>query len=248
MKKDLKILLGLIFLLIIINYPFLDSALTGFIGEGNFDEFETGIVSRVIDGDTVEINNESVRLLGINSPERGEEGYFEAKEFMEEKALNEEVKIYFEKRKYDKYYRKLGYIYFNGENLNLESVREGYSNFYFPDGKTRRYNSFKEAWEECLSLEKNLCEKSVYWGCINTKILGENLIIKNICSDLDLYKWSVKDEGRKNFVFGSGEKIGLGEEIMLTPEDFGENYVWTKTGDSIFIRDDENKLVYWESW
>lgn len=248
MEKNVKILLSLIFILGVINYPFLDNVLTGFVGEGIFEEYEEGRVQRVVDGDTVEINNESVRLLGINSPERGERGYLGAKEFLEDRVLNESVKIYFENRKYDRYYRKLGYIYFDEKNVNLESVREGYSNIYFPDGKTKRYSSFKEAWKECLLLEKNLCEKSDYWGCLDVEIKGDNLWIKNNCNLLELEGWSIKDEGRKKFVFSSNKILDAEEEIVLTPEDFEKDYVWTESGDSIFIRDNENKLVYWESW
>lgn len=243
MKRDVKILLALVFLLILINYPLLDSFLIK-----AFEESEEGKVTRVIDGDTVEINNESVRLLGINSPERGEEGYEEAKDFMEEKVLNETVKIKFSSEKYDRYYRKLGYIFYSGENVNLESVREGYSNFYFPSGKDKYYSSFVDAWEECLSSERNLCEKSEYWNCFSIEIKGDNLWIKNNCNRLDLEGWSVKDEGRKKFVFTSETTLEKGEEIVLTPEDFGKDYVWTKTGDSVFIRDNDNLLVYWESW
>ena len=75
-KKQIFLLVALIILLFGINYSFLDSAVINFLNEG-----ENVIVERVIDGDTVIINNESVRLLGINSPERGEFYYEEAKNF-----------------------------------------------------------------------------------------------------------------------------------------------------------------------
>ena len=88
MKKE--VLIGLFVLLITINYSFLDPLLINAL-----EDYEIGVVSRVIYGDTVEINNESVRLLEINSPKRGEKRYEEAKQFLEEKILNENV----EKRK-----------------------------------------------------------------------------------------------------------------------------------------------------
>ena len=40
-------------------------------------------VTRIIDGDTIEVGNNTVRLLGINSPEKGEIGYNEAKAFLQ---------------------------------------------------------------------------------------------------------------------------------------------------------------------
>ena len=46
------------------------------------------IVTRVIDGDTIEINNSyKIRLSGINTPEIGECYYQEAKEFLSKLTL-----------------------------------------------------------------------------------------------------------------------------------------------------------------
>jgi len=117
MKKGLVILISLILVLFVVNYSFLDSLLINF-----FDEDEVVIVGRVIDGDTIVIENISVRLLGINSPERGEPYYEKAKEFLEERILNKTVRLKFGKEKYDKYDRLLVYVFVDGENVNLELV------------------------------------------------------------------------------------------------------------------------------
>jgi hypothetical protein len=78
--------------------------------------------------------------------------------------------------------------------------------------------------------------------------LDEKVILENICSeDIYLEDWSIKDEGRKKYVF-SGIVLERGEKVIITNEDFNETYVWTKSGDSIFVRDKENKLVYFESY
>jgi len=68
-RRNLYILLiFLIFILFIINYSFLDKKIEEFLIEG-----KEAIIERVIDGDTIVIENKtSVRLLGINSPEKGE--------------------------------------------------------------------------------------------------------------------------------------------------------------------------------
>ena len=51
-------------------------------------------VIRVIDGDTIEIDNGNiVRLLGIDSPEQGECYYSEAKEELTELVLEEEIRM-----------------------------------------------------------------------------------------------------------------------------------------------------------
>jgi hypothetical protein len=50
--------------------------------QGQADCFR-GIVTEIVDGDTIDINNMRVRLTLINTPERGEVGYTEAIDFVE---------------------------------------------------------------------------------------------------------------------------------------------------------------------
>jgi len=250
-KKGWFIVIGICLILFIINYDFLDSLV-----EKGLSDSETGIVERVIDGDTIEVGNNTVRLLGINSPEKGEIGYNEAKAFLEEKILGKEVKLIFGIEKYDKYYRELAYVYLGKENFCLESVREGYSNIYFPTEESRsskEFNLFNSAWTDCLEKEKGLCEKSKNKcaNCIKVSDLNlktQEIKIKNFCSfNCDISKWSVKDEGRKKYIFGN--KILSGKaEIILDSEDFKEDYVWTSSGDSFFIRDSFDKLVSWGTY
>jgi len=65
MKKEKIILLLLFLTLFIINYSFLDSALVK-----AFQDYEMGIVDRVIDGDTVVLEGiGKARILGIDTPE-----------------------------------------------------------------------------------------------------------------------------------------------------------------------------------
>ena len=52
------------------------------------------LVSRVIDGDTFELcSGETARLLCVDTPEKGEEGYEEAKVFLEDLILYKEVRL-----------------------------------------------------------------------------------------------------------------------------------------------------------
>jgi endonuclease YncB( thermonuclease family) len=88
-------------------------------------------VSRVIDGDTFELEGgEKVRLICIDTPETGENGYEEAKNFLI--GLIENKTIILEKDVSDKdaYGRLLRYVYLNesGEGLfvNKEIVRAGF--------------------------------------------------------------------------------------------------------------------------
>ncbi|MCL4419217.1 hypothetical protein M1146_03895 [Patescibacteria group bacterium] len=60
-----------------------------------------------------------------------------------------------------------------------------------------------------------------------------------------LKNWEIKDEGRKKFIFGNFI-LEKNREIKITAEDFNEEYVWTETGDTLFLRDEEGKLVLWK--
>ncbi|HEY7227198.1 MAG TPA: thermonuclease family protein [Nitrososphaeraceae archaeon] len=50
--------------------------------EGNADCFE-GIITEVVDGDTLDVNNVRIRLSLVNTPEVNEAGYSDAKHFTE---------------------------------------------------------------------------------------------------------------------------------------------------------------------
>ncbi len=96
-------------------------------------ELWSGYVKNVLDGDTIDVSFntcgiQGVRLMGINAPEIGEEGYEEAKEFLNETCMWEEVKLDVDdKVQYDLYYRILAVVYANETNLNEKMVREGYA-------------------------------------------------------------------------------------------------------------------------
>lgn len=69
-------------------------------------------VSKVIDGDTFETESTlTVRLLGINAPNRGERNYEEAKEYLSDLIGGEEVTLEYDKYQDDKYGRILAYVW-----------------------------------------------------------------------------------------------------------------------------------------
>mgnify|MGYP001596981145 FL=1 len=234
-KKDIKILIVLLIALLILNYPFLDDKLKSFLNVK-----EQIHVDRIIDGDTIESNETSIRLLGINTPERGELYYNEAKAFLESKIFNKTVSLEFGKERYDKYNRTLAYVFLDNKNINIELVENGFANYYFPAGKDRHYPEFTQAWEMCINNNVNLSEASTNpcAQCIN--IVGSNRLVNNCNFSCDISGWKIKAEGRNNTIF-QGKILGSGEEIPFKLE-------LTETGDTIFLWDDKGKLVVWKSY
>jgi len=254
-NKEIILLISLILLFFIANYSWMDNYVGRIFENINREDFT---VKRVIDGDTIVVGNDThVRLFGINTPEKGEKYYKEAKEFVNKSLYNKT--IFIESFGKDKYYRELGIVFFEEENFNAKMIELGFANAYILDDKQYE-NVFREAWEKCVSSGKNLCEKSKdkCADCVELKELDidtQKVSLNNKCSfDCDLTGWEIKDEGRKKFTFN---KFILGKNkemsvIIGNKTDTnnvlyweGEDYVWTSTGDTLFLRDDEGKLVIW---
>jgi micrococcal nuclease len=256
-KRDVFFLIVLVLLLFAINYRFLDNKVIEFL-----EESDIGIVERVVDGDTAIINGNSTRLLGINTPERGEKYYQEAKDFLTNLTLNKTVKLEYIGERYDKYGRVLAYIILNGKNINIDLVRKGFANLYIYNSD-KYTNELKQAWNECIENNKYLCEKSQTQcsKCIELKELNvktQTLVLYNNCSfNCNLNGWSIKDEGRKKFVFNdftlnSKKQISVIVGNKTNTDDVlywhDEEYVWTSGGDALFLRDGEGKLVLWRNY
>lgn len=118
-------------------------------------------VTNVVDGDTLDLNiSERVRLSGINTPERGECYYQEAKDRLAELTLNKEVYIEKDISNTGKYGRLLRYIYVDDFSVNAFLVKYGYARVYDKyQNDTKRYFELKE-------YEKYAKNKSLgVWNC-----------------------------------------------------------------------------------
>jgi len=83
-------------------------------------------VTRVIDGDTFEIySGETIRLLCVDTPEKNQQGYEEAKLFLESLILNKEVNLTSSLTDKDIYDRLLRYVHINNQFVN-KLVLENY--------------------------------------------------------------------------------------------------------------------------
>jgi micrococcal nuclease len=95
-------------------------------------KIRNGEVVYVEDGDTLDISPvegayiQRIRLVGVNTPERDEPRYNEAKEFVKEMCLGKEVSFDVDDCKpYDEYHRILAVVYVDEINLNAELVKRG---------------------------------------------------------------------------------------------------------------------------
>ena len=123
---------------------------------------ELKYVSKVIDGDTITLDNgEKVRLIGIDTPERGECYYKEAKLRLTELVLNKNIELEKDITNRDKYKRLLRYIYIENNSINNILVEEGYAKAYYYPPDIKDYQIFKQSeklakknslgiWKDCV--------------------------------------------------------------------------------------------------
>ena len=104
---------------------------------------ERAVCTQVVDGDTIYLDNgEKVRLVGVNTPERGVEGYIASKNFVQKLCLNKEVGLDIDDSKHnDKYGRTLAVVIVEGKNLNEMLLKEGLAEImYMPPSEFYPYD------------------------------------------------------------------------------------------------------------
>ena len=103
----------------------------------------TGLCYHVVDGDTIDVEGVGrVRLVGVNTPERGEPGYQSATDFVKSMVEGKVVGLDIDDAKhYDKYDRTLAVVYIDNINLNQELLKRGYAEImYIPPSEFNPYS------------------------------------------------------------------------------------------------------------
>jgi len=87
-----------------------------------------GTVTRIIDGDNLELNNgKSIRLYDINCPEKGQKFSKEAIDLSTKLTLNNQIRLDYQPNyQTDRWNRLLAYVFINNTFLNEQLVRQGF--------------------------------------------------------------------------------------------------------------------------
>jgi endonuclease YncB( thermonuclease family) len=216
----------------------------------NHETRKTILVTRVIDGDTFKSEDENFRLVNINTPEKSEKGYEEAKQFL---LQFENKTIEIEELSTDKYGRTLVKAYNKGY-INLQIIQEGLGKkFLVQDSET---SLFDEAEKSAVEKEKGLWEKSTLFGCLETEVFPskEFLKITSRCGTLNIKDFIVADESRKSYKFPdvsilevnlhSLEGIDNGTDLFWN----SKSNIWNNDRDTAYMFDSEGLLVYHDSY
>jgi micrococcal nuclease len=140
---------------------------------GQSDHDATATVTRVVDGDTVEISPSveglsTVRLIGVDTPEThsGTQPYGpEASDFTRQRLEGKEVSLELDVEKVDPYGRLLAYVYLpDGEMFNETLVEEGYAQVATFPPNVKYQDHFLQAQREAREANRGL------WGLSATEL------------------------------------------------------------------------------
>lgn len=88
--------------------------------------YDPTAVRYIIDGDTFVLNNgDIIRLQGIDTPEQGDINYDKAAYELQNKLIGKKLTL--EGTEDDIYGRKVRFVFADGNNVNIEMVREGWA-------------------------------------------------------------------------------------------------------------------------
>ena len=230
-------------------------------------------VSYVIDGDTVEVNEEErVRYIGMNTPESGRPFFSEATEANKRLVNKKEVKLEFDVQIQDKYGRTLAYVWIGNIMVNLELVCQGYANVYTFPPNVKYAELFLKAEQDAREHQRGLWMLSEIFppgvikivninadapGNDNENKNGEWVEIKNQGENsINMTNWTLKDEANHIYTFGdftlasgksvfiySGCGIDTQEKLYWQCPEEGKYAIWNNTGDTAFLRDASGNLV-----
>ncbi len=234
-----RVLVFILIIILIYGFSVHFSRLTGKVAENIEYEKQSAFLLRVIDGDTIETDNGTIRLLGINTPEKGRH-YAELAFIYLKQFENSSIEILRDSEDTDKYDRKLRYVFYKNEFLNVEIVQKGFATtFMLSELK------YKEKFEKAedfakqnnLGLWKPSTDKCA--DCIKLVELNyteEFFVLKNSCNFDCAQNWYAKDDANHFFEI---DKISANKEQTFA----SKTKVWNNEGDRFFLRDFNGRLV-----
>jgi len=215
---------------------------------------EQNEVSRIIDGDTfVLATGEHVRMLHINTPEKGEHCYSEAKEKLSELILGKKVWLERDMQATDKYNRSLRYVYLDNESaesVNEMMVENGFAVTYVLLPNTKYKDRIFEEEERAIGNKAGCLwqNQSEFMNCVRVVELktcceGDYVVLANVCGDINLSGWAMQDESRSRYSFSG--IIGKDSAIKITREGWDTTHecIWSDYINTLYMFDNNNGLV-----
>jgi len=240
----MKLIRILVFLLILNSF-----ILTGFLSQYTGKvvvntKIEYANLTRIIDGDTIDTSLGKVRLLGINTPEKNQKGYQEAKDFLQQ-FEGKEISLELTKEDIDKYNRKLRYLFYKDNFINKKILEYGFAHFYTYN-EDKYTDELRKTEEKAREKEIGIWEKSKE-ECAACIILiklsevdpGEYIILGNKCKiNCSLIGWTIDDDS-----YSHTRKLNNYIEAEQSARIDYNGSIWNDDGDSLYLRDERGFLA-----
>lgn len=170
------------------------------------NQIKNFLVTKIVDGDTVVIEGGiSVRLIGIDAPERGDCFFEQSKNELEEQILGKEIGFEKDVSETDKYGRLLRYLWFGdppaGGLVNEELVRDGFATVstFPPDVKYQE--RFLAAQQEARENKRGLWAPEV---CKAASGEDTGSPVLGVSQDRDCSDFKTQEEAQQFFLSQGG--------------------------------------------
>ncbi len=228
-------------------------------------------VTRHVDGDTFEVAiadpprgmraAERVRLMGIDTPERDEPLFAEARAHVERRAGAGPVYLAFDFRRRDQFDRLLAFVYLpDGTLLNAELLETGLAVVYRGDDLMYFLPEFEELEREARSRQLGVWEGRAGSGVIIVAIANhsrdEHVLLRNDGdAAVDVSGWRILDD--------DGDGVMIPARVVLAPGDslavgsgtgcvdthhpcrqLSTKNIWSNSGDVAELRDGRGTVVH----
>ncbi len=227
------------------------------------------LVTNVADGDTLELSSgQKVRLIGINTPEKNQPYFEEAKKSLEDLVLGKEVRVEKDVSEADSYGRILGYLYIGDIFVNQKMVEDGLAVVSTVPPDVAHVEEFLQAVEvakqKCVGIWEGLCSPTAS-SCVQISKINpygkekndEWIEFTNTCSTpQDISKFLVKDNSASNFYKFDAASVSAKTTVRLhsgcgvnTQKDYywkcpeQHSFIWNNDTDRAYLFDSTGKLI-----
>lgn len=192
-------------------------------------------VTKVVDGDTLELDSGmKVRMLGINTPDKGMLYCNEATQFSRQ-VENKTVML--ESHGGDQYGRILAYVYLDDKMINNEIVRAGLAHLYYYEMDSH-YNTLKESESYARLNGLGIWKPSLYKSCFSLidfkHTEPERVVLQNSCNRS--FNLVMKDDASAHIV----KKTISANSIIQQ----NSSHVFNDAGDSLYVWDDSGLVIF----
>lgn len=201
-------------------------------------------VTTVLDGDTIKLSDGTlVRYLGVNTPERGQRFYGEAKRYNEQLVLGKTIRLKADGQGQDAYRRKLAYVYVGNVLVNAQLIAEGWAHL-FVIGSLDDYDDWLQLQKKAQAQRKGMWRtggvigplkittvKADAEGDDRRNLNDEYIRICNVSSDVvELQGFVIQDASGHRYVFPRGQLAPGYTALVLS----GKGRNTTRRGQLIF--------------